>query len=120
MSEKLKSMLQSDLLIIHYKPDIPIVITTDASDYCIQKGISTFSANHFQRWMEIKHASAKDSVIRKAMKFAKTKSPSSSFKGNLLVLFHRRNALSIVDFCLMFNESVVISAALNQRILRQL
>lgn len=61
---------------------------------------------------DIRHSSAEDSVIRKAIKFVKTKWASSSLKGDLLDLFNCCKVLSIVESFLMFNEMVALSASI--------
>ena len=68
---------------------------------------------------EIRHESVKDSVIRKAMKYVQKKWPASPVQGELLDLYNRRKALSVIDSCLMFKERVVIPPSLRRRVLKQ-
>ena len=61
---------------------------------------------------EIRHESAKDSVIRKAMNCVQKKWPAPPFQCELLDLYNRPKALSIIDSRLMFKERVLISPSL--------
>ena len=68
---------------------------------------------------EIRHESAIDSVIRKAMNYLQRKWHALPVQGELLDLYNRRNALSVVDYCLMFKERVVIRPSHRRRFLKQ-
>ena len=68
---------------------------------------------------EIRHESAKDAVIRKAMNYVQKKWPAPPVQGELLDLNNHRKALSVIDSCLMFKERVVIPPSLRRRVLKQ-
>ena len=48
---------------------------------------------------EIRRESAKDAVIRKAMNYVQKKWPAPPVQGELLDLYNRRKALTVIDSC---------------------
>ncbi|KAM3175724.1 hypothetical protein ACTXT7_007962 [Hymenolepis weldensis] len=84
-------------------------ISLEKDVYCLQAdSIPDISVEA----VEIKPGSEENSVTRKAMKFVKTKWPSSCLKKDSLDLFHCRKATPIVDSCLTFSKRVITSSAL--------
>ena len=68
---------------------------------------------------EIRHASAIDSLIRKAMNYLQRKWHAPPVQGELLDLYNRRNALSVVDNSLMFKERIGIRPSHRRRFLHK-
>ncbi|VUZ47093.1 unnamed protein product, partial [Hymenolepis diminuta] len=69
--------------------------------------------------VEIEQSLTEDPVIRKSIKFLKTKWPFSSSRRDLLYLLYRSKALCVANSCLVFDERVVIWATFKQRVLQQ-
>lgn len=68
---------------------------------------------------DIKLAAQRDRTLPKATEYTRTRWPSNVPEGELQQLHKRRDALSVIDDCLMFADRVVIPSSLRPRILRQ-
>ncbi|VUZ43460.1 unnamed protein product [Hymenolepis diminuta] len=61
---------------------------------------------------DIQNATAKDSVLKRVMKYICTELPKSNQVDNLLQLHRRRDNLFVINACLMFADCVFIPSAL--------
>ncbi|KAA3674332.1 uncharacterized protein DEA37_0011409 [Paragonimus westermani] len=66
----------------------------------------------------IKEATKMDPTLRQVMTFICT-SPHTDLSGDLREYFHRREALTIVDGCIMFADRVAVPEAPQRQVLKQ-
>lgn len=71
-------------------------------------------------FMEIADATRKDPMLSKVQRFIQSGWPRDKVsEGDLSRFYARREALSVVDGCILFGERVVVPRSLQQRCLRQ-
>ncbi|VUZ54485.1 unnamed protein product [Hymenolepis diminuta] len=63
---------------------------------------------------DIRKETEKDAVLQQALKFIRSKWPSFPPKGNLLEIYHRRDSIMVVDFCLMIFDKISVPSVLRQ------
>ena len=68
---------------------------------------------------DIRQAMQEDPLLCQVIGYVRDGWPSDSFTGDILQLNLRREALSVIDGCLMFGERVVVPSKLRRAVLRQ-
>jgi hypothetical protein len=68
---------------------------------------------------DIQRATSDDPILQRAIRYVLDRWPSTPLDEELQQLFHRREALCVVNNCLMFMDRVVVPQSLRLRVLRQ-
>ncbi|XP_018402050.1 PREDICTED: uncharacterized protein K02A2.6-like [Cyphomyrmex costatus] len=71
-------------------------------------------------FQQIKEATKEDDIIQKVINFTSNSWPQNVDDSDLQPFFRRRNSLTVIQECLLFNDRVVIPQQFHQQILKQL
>ncbi|XP_055842371.1 uncharacterized protein K02A2.6-like [Episyrphus balteatus] len=111
----------SRLIESQLKPDEEYVVAGTVFENEISQNFNEQLQNLPLTYKMIQKATSKNKILQTVINFMRSKWPDKkSISAQVKPFFDRRDALSVVDDCLLFNDRIIIPSCFHKRVLKQL